>query len=442
MMIDNSFYNNWGFIANPFQITPLKADEEGYELIAGRDKELKTIIQKLKNPPKVVTIEGSIGIGKTSLVNVATYKLFEEYKSKNSTQLFLPCIKSFQLDNNHSSDDFILDVLLSVCQTLLKYNDELSEYRPDIRITKELNQWLNSPMLKGHQGSFSISIPGVGGVGGGTGNSISTNNATGFLKSGFQKTVIDLLSNLFPSGIGGVVCIIDNLELLDETAKAKKLLEELRDRLLNTVGIRFVICGALGMVRGVFSSQRLEGILSKPIEIKAIDQKYSEEIFEKRRTHFALDSSDYYLPIEVSSFNNLYIINNENIRNTISATDEYCSWIVEKEYHPISEDEKTDRYTEWFSNEGLSKLEAVEKSMNDRLWSILVKAKELGGEFSQSDYEIFGYKSAQAFRPSIKRLEEVNLFQSIKDDTDKRRKTISVTTSGFIVYYFKYEFED
>ena len=40
-----------------------------------------------------------------------------------------------------------------------------------------------------------------------------------------------------------------------------------------------------------------------------------------------------------------------------------------------------------------------------------------------------------ALRPQIKALEDVNLVASAIDDTDKRRKTISITPRGWLVNY-------
>lgn len=51
----------------------------------------------------------------------------------------------------------------------------------------------------------------------------------------------------------------------------------------------------------------------------------------------------------------------------------------------------------------------------------------MGGTCSLSDNEAFGYSTPMALRPQIKALEDANLVVSSIDDTDKRRKTISVT---------------
>lgn len=58
-----------------------------------------------------------------------------------------------------------------------------------------------------------------------------------------------------------------------------------------------------------------------------------------------------------------------------------------------------------------------------------------GGSCAPGDFEEFSFESQQAMRPHIKRLEESNLVDSVIDDEDSRRKTISVTSLGWIVNY-------
>ena len=68
-----SIYQSWGFTNNPFVQTPLKPDAQGSALLVGRDKDLLSVKKRISNPPKITTLEGANGVGKTSLVNVAGY---------------------------------------------------------------------------------------------------------------------------------------------------------------------------------------------------------------------------------------------------------------------------------------------------------------------------------------------------------------------------------
>ena len=59
----------------------------------------------------------------------------------------------------------------------------------------------------------------------------------------------------------------------------------------------------------------------------------------------------------------------------------------------------------------------------------------LGGSCSPSDYEAFEFNSAAAFRAPVKALEDSNLVISSKADSDKRRKTVSMTSRGWLVMH-------
>lgn len=48
--------------------------------------------------------------------------------------------------------------------------------------------------------------------------------------------------------------MLDNLELLQVAETTRRILEQLRDELFTTPGVRFVLCGANGMINSVVSS--------------------------------------------------------------------------------------------------------------------------------------------------------------------------------------------
>jgi hypothetical protein len=115
-----SFYMDWGFSDNPFQTTALPASKLGETLLVGRDSELSQLQLRLCNPPKLPTIEGLNGVGKTSLVNVATFKLFQEHLEDKKNPLFIPCRRSFQLSGSLNVAEFKDQVLREVAQTLFE----------------------------------------------------------------------------------------------------------------------------------------------------------------------------------------------------------------------------------------------------------------------------------------------------------------------------------
>lgn len=424
-----NIYQEWGFKDSPFKTTALPPSELGSKLLVGRDRELKALLRRLYNPPKIVTIEGLNGVGKTSLVNVAAYQAYEAYLDEKSDYLFIPCCQTFQLKPNQNAEAFIDEVLMAVAQTLIDEAKRVNIVYENVK-TDSLNKWLNSPQIQTLQGSISILA-----VGGGGGVTAETNTSAGFERSGFRKEVLRWLSELFPSPQdGGVICTIDNLELLQTSEAARKLLEQLRDELLTVSGLRWVLCGALGIVLGTASSPRLEGFLNTPIEISGVDEALASEILSSRIETFAVDPQQLYMPLLSQDFESLYDILNRNLRSVLGRSDNYCQWVADRNL-PDNDIQKHQFFEEWLAIESDSAYRSVINQLRPRAWDVFRYAVSLSGVFSPSDYEEFGFNSIPAMRPHVKDLEDAGLLVSTQDEGDKRRKTIQITPKGWLVNY-------
>ncbi len=420
-----NFYQSWGFSESPFQTTPLPASSLGETLLVGRREELNRLKQRICNPPKISTLEGPNGIGKTSLANVASYQLYQTYldDTDRDSPLLIPCQKIFQLKPGISAEQFIAEILFAVAQTLLLEAQELLNQGFSSSRAGAINKWLNSPQITSFQGH-------IGALG--IGKSTETNTAQGFLESGFRQEITLWLNELFPSPYdGGVICIIDNLELLQTSRAARDMLEQLRDELFVLPGLRWILCAALGVVLGIASSPRLEGFLHSPIQLGGIDEAVSSEILNSRINAYKFQEH-LYLPLLEGDFRNLYFVLNRNLRSVLGQVDNFCQWVADRAL-PDTEDQKHDAYREWLRYECDNALSSVQNELRPRAWRVFVKAVELEGEFSPSDYEDFDFNSIQALRPQVKNLEDVGLLRSVQDDGDKRRKTIQVTSKGWLV---------
>lgn len=424
-----NIYQEWGFQDSPFQTTALPASELGDSLLVGRNKELNSLLRRMYNPPKIVTVEGLNGVGKTSLVNVAAYQAYKKHLDDWNSPLLIPCNRTFQLRPDHVTEDFIDEVLMAVAQTLIDRAKTLKDLGESIK-TGAVDKWLNSPQLQTVQGSISILA-----VGGGGGVNSETNTSSGFQRSGFRKEIFRWLSELFPSPQdGGVICTIDNLELLQTSEVARKLLEQLRDELLTVPGLRWVLCGALGIVLGTASSPRLEGFLHTPIEIKGVDEALANEILSSRIKAFAFDGKQPYLPLLPQDFENLYDILNKNLRSVLGRTDSYCQWVADQDL-PKDDNQKHALFHEWLTVESENAHRSVISQLRPRAWEVFKHAVALDGVFSPSDYEDFGFNSIPAMRPHVKDLEDSGLLVSTQDEGDKRRKTVQLTPKGWLVNY-------
>lgn len=415
-------YEAWGFKRSPFQQTSLPANEVGSRLLVGRDEQVETLMRRIDDAPKMAILEGLNGIGKTSVVNVAAFRLYRRHFESNGP-LYIPCRKVFQLQPDVDLQAFIDDVLIEVAQTLIDRRDDLKHSHLGASLNA-LDKWLNSPELKSYQGGLWVVQAGM-----------QVNSNPGFERGGLRNSILNVLRQVFPEqGQGGVICCIDNLELLQESNKARHLMEQLRDVLLQVQGLCWVLCGALGITYGVASSPRLDGYLHRPIELKEMDKSFAPTILRSRIEVFA-DRTDPYLPINQSEFDLLYGVVRGNLRTVLSYTDNYCQAVADGTI-PTSSAEKRERFFKWLDEEAKAAYTVARTALTPKTLRVFNKATSGAGTFSPGDFEAFGLTSMQTFRPYIKSLEDVSLVVSTQDDTDKRRKTIQVTAKGWLLDYY------
>jgi hypothetical protein len=425
-----SIYNDWGFTGNPFLQTPLLPNEQGATLLVGRDKEEGDLAKRLTNPPKLPVLEGANGVGKTSLINVTAYRLFKRFLDSGSPPLFVPCHKSFQLTPGKDVETFCDEVLMEVAQTLIDHGQLIkTKYTGRLANSEAIDRWLNSPVFRSWQGGLPILSAGAGS---------QASESAGFQRSGFRKTVLQWLSEVFPNNeFGAVICVIDNLELLQTSETARALLEQLRDPLFTVPGIRCVLCGATGITWSLASSMRLEGVLHNPLEILGLTSALAVQILESRSRAFVVNEQAAYLPITAADFEQLYEVLDRNLRAVLSYSDNFCMWASDQSERPETNEHKREAFGAWFTQQCTDVYRGAEQSLTKRGWEVFDKAIELGGVFAPNDYAKFGCNSMQALRPWVQNLEDVQLVKSWKDDKDQRRKSIVVTPRGRLAAHYR-----
>lgn len=424
-----SVFNGWNFTDNPFSAMPLMADAEGNRLFIGRDEELRRLAIRLTSSASAICLDGMVGVGKTSLANIAAFRAQQAYLANTrAAPLIIPCRRSFQVSPTESPDEFRLRVLIEVAQTLL---EKASTYRLGAQMegSTGLNAWLNSPLLS----QWSVGVP-IFTAGGGA----QTNDSNGYTTSGFVRTVISWLEAIFPDNQnGGVVCVLDNLELLETSSAARKQLEALRDTLFTVKGLRWILCGAHGILQGVVASQRLVGHLQEPVHVSPLALNQAQQVFDARvATYSAQNGRPTYLPLEKDDFHLTYLIVHKSLRNTLAYANDYCLHVAESGNEPKTSEEKKARFEAWLKRMATSIRDAVKAQTGPRAMKLFLDSIEkLEGEFSPSNYQALGFNSIPALRPQVKALEEVGLLEAQKDDIDQRRKSIAVTGKGWLVHW-------
>lgn len=420
-----SLWTDLGFRENPYAVTPVPATEEGKQLLVGRERELAQLAVAITSLDTHPTLEGDNGVGKTSLVSVAGYRAMQDFLEGNSPQLFVPLAEAFQLRTGDTPVSFERDVLFAVAQAFIQNHDVLKAANLTVPDTRHIGDWLNAPMLAQRQAS-------VAGFGAGGGS--QPNTSAGFEEAGFKAAVMRWLHDCFPSSAAGAfVCVLDNLELLETSQQARTLLEAIRDSVLSFPGLRWVLCGARGIVRSAAASSRLQGFLADPMEIGPIEDHFVADVVTRRVGAFRM-RSDAYVPVESDGFNHLYQIMHSNLRNALKHAQDFAVWLNTQGAMPTASPDKYGTLEVWLALLA-EQYQKDTSGVTNRGWQVFDTIVQLGGFCSPSDFDTFGFSSQPAMRPYVKQLEDANLVVSAIDETDQRRRTIGLTPRGWLVNY-------
>lgn len=417
-------WEEFGFRQNPYDHLPVAANASGERLLVGRSEEVRKLMLRIRGRNAIPTLEGDIGVGKTSIIAVSAYKLEKNFY-ENGGPCYLALESPFQLESDDTADSFANRVYQRILVKLHESRNDLIAKGINVGETKKLYNWLTSEQ-------YSSGSATIGTIGGGVGT--APNLTEGFSSLGFQNQVNLLLKRAFPSKkSGGVICVIDNLELLEKSKTAQRALEAMRDKVLSAHGIIWVICGARGIVRGVASSNRLQGYLSKPIDVKPLALDKLDGLIERRVDEYSIHLGEADPPVEQDGFVHIFKISNENLRTALKFCSDFSEWLLENDHKDITPAAKLELLEVWLAEEADDFAAAVK--LTPKPLEIFEGIINQGGSISPSDHALFGYDKPEGMRQQIKTLEDAGLVDSTVDESDQRRRTISVTPKGWIVDY-------
>jgi hypothetical protein len=451
-------YASLGLIENPFGILALSPNEKGERLMVGRDDDLHIVGRRLHKHGKITCLDGHVGVGKTSLVNVAAHKCFKAYLSGETPQLLIPSIDSYQLKKDGNVEQFIQEVFQGIAQTLLKNAETLKQQydlTKEARTLHQLDAWLNSPVVQHLNDNFgvgaSIGAPGFAqiSINSGATKAGQLNQSAGFAQNGFETLVRQLLDEIFSDqGNGGVVCIIDNIELLETGPVARRMLESLRDKLFNVRGLRWVFCGANGVIHSLASSPRLTAYLSTPLDIANIQPSALPNLIRARLAEFSTNvvKAEEDLPIEIEDLKDLYLLVNSNLRDLLGLADQFCEYCADTKI-PKNSQEKQTRFKKWLNKVTVDKYKNLQSRISEKAWAVLdiAMSQQFNGTFGAADYSSFNSNSTESFKNNtfskwIRDLVKLGLLSKSFDDEQSeddgfKRDVYSVTANGALVHY-------
>lgn len=428
-----SLWQQLGFRANPYDSRALPASPEGEQLLVGREQELRTLRSRLINSTLHPTIEGDNGVGKTSLVLVAGFAAMRDRREKKTFQLFLPVEELLQIGTDPV--DFDRRALLAIAYALVDHRDFLRKCGIEPKRLGDLGKWMQDPIVRTAGGGGAQVL----GVGADVTINTEVNTGPGFTDAGLDRLVREVLLEIFPTdGDGGMVAVIDNMELLSRSNEAKRVLERIRDTSLSIPRVRWVLCGAKGIVRASISSPRLTGRVATPIAVKPVPDEKIEQLIEARLSHFAIGAT-YKAPVASKEFRHLYDICNHNLRDALKYAQDFSLWLDEQDELNRPQEDMFGLLEVWLATEAETINQSI--SLQPRMWKLFDDLADVGGSCAPGDFEMFGFQSMQRMRSNFAELERADLVVAEIDEDDHRRRTVAMTPKGWLVHYSRNGFE-
>lgn len=431
-----SLFDIWpdfGFRANPYSQETLNADDAGDKLLIGRDEESRKIQRLIGTSGAFPTVEGPIGVGKSSLLEVSAYRMRQKCLAAARGELYLPGVMRLQPKND--ADDFEFEAYRVIAQTLIRYADDFDRaglFKPD---TDELNRWLNASMFKQREGGFQTPLGGVN-FGGGA----SPNTSDGYARSGFPQAIRDLLESAFKGQRGGVVLVLDNLELIGTVGQARVSLEQLRDTVFALPNVRWILSGSRGIVSRA-RSERLSAIFQAPTVLLPLGDDAAIEAIRARIHHFGDEGANP--PVTPEGFANLYKSLNSNLREALSTAQQFAMWIHD-EYVIAGRDVPSasdlDALLEAWLFDRAERAVADAGRVQARNWQFFEELCAAGGRAGSSETEKFGFNKQQQLVSAVTQLSEANLVSRESDPDDGTKTVNSTTPLGWLVYFFRSRF--
>lgn len=263
--------------------------------------------------------------------------------------------------------------------------------------------------------------------GGSVGSAIAPTGSAGFKDAGMQMMVEEWLDRCF-AGSGGIVCLIDNLEILRTSGQAREAVEALRDRLFAKRGLRWVLSGTPAVIGGgALFSARMEGRIAPPIGISPVEAAFAPELVTRRLKRFG--SSDAYAPVDGRGFERIYAVVNSRLRSALELCQEFAIFLYAERRRPDASKrlEVLDLWLAARANQHASAASGVPA----RSWRLFEDLTAFGGEIQGHEAKLLRFTSPDQLAAAALSLCRAGLLE--RTEVDDGDYVLEVTTPGWLV---------
>lgn len=406
--IDNNdrLWAAFGFRKSPYNTRALSS-EEGECLLVGREDEVNWLIRQLKNSPRIPILIGDNGVGKTSIANVAAYKLSTESIEADQRFLVLDLNKLTGLEFKASKD---FEQALYYEIVLLLLHEKAFLRQRGISIIYIFYVWLRKWISGVSAGNIELDI----------------SKRTDFFCQVAQKW----LEKCFEStDKGGIICIIDNLESIGTSSQVQKTLEYFRDKLFSAHGLRWILCGTSISVNGVLASPLLDGYI-KPKKIAPICEEKAPELVQCRIDYYKTDLTPQS-PVDKELFQNIYVnVVNKQLRMALDLCEDFAEHLFVNESRRALD--RSHELELWLKQKG-GRPDTPVGELSERTLDLFINIADFGGECMSSDYQLIGANSVKDLDDISEPL--ISFCLLVKIETDNGFM-LRVTKNGWLVCYY------
>jgi len=410
-----SFWEKLGLEDNPYDPKPLGISKDNKKLFVGRDRELKQLKTITSGGSGgICIIEGEIGVGKTSFVNIFQLSKFEKDN-------FLPAFESIELAENTDATNFLLSLLSSMISNLEQVVESklLMKYEE----YKKAKAFVDSTIESG----WGISAQAV--IGGGISKSKTRIQPPTVVLQTIKKTIDEWVEFVNEKvGYSSIIVTLDNFDIISEES-ITGFLNSMRDTLISRNNIWWIIIGQKGL-SSILAKEipRVSGMITgKSIIINALTVDEVNNMIDLRYKNLKLSKKKVELIIPREVINVLYDVTKGDTRDILKkTTDMIYSFIGD---YPSQKTIPEKVAKKMLYDDSKNKIESAKltKLQLEKLEK-MVKI----GTFQPSDFKKLELESSQAVNKYVRKFTPLGFL--IKNET--AGKEVYYRTTGDVNIYF------
>ncbi len=423
-MMQANWWKEFGYTESPY-LTEALSSERGSKLLVGRDNDVAYLIEQLASNSRVPLLIGDNGVGKTSIANVAAYRMGLGHAG-GSAKYFV--IKPLQIRHPFSLEQFEQNLYLEIARALVAEHSFLTQKGVNGTVINSLRDALFKPSFTDRGGGVNIGFIGL------SASQSTTLNSS--VETILKLNVLDWLHKCFsgPDG-GGVICIIDSLELGGTPTEVRRVLETLRDPFFDATGLLWVLCGTPAAVEGALTSSVLDGRLA-PRRIESVDQDLAPELVRRRLNYFG--GTGALPPVDEKGFRYIYAVVHSRLRTALGLCEEFAWFLYSNRKRRATSQDWSKTSEIWLKQLAADSIDRP-TDVPKESWDLFDLITDLGADIRSSNPKVVNMDNVRQLDETAGPLVQKGLLQ--RTEMDAGGFMLSVTKAGWLVNFRRNNYE-